>query len=357
MEEKNFLYDKFIKHFFICLCTVSALCLGIMLYYACTKVVVVSAEEAKAQVDATVEGDKEELTELVINAVAYEIEPVSSDDSGELVISCPAGISGEDVAFSVRPDLKTITFMFSEINPEFFKSAPPTGDYGKISTVSVDGNDSATALVIGYKGEGYPRLHYSTLGITLSFEENAGKKVVVIDPFYGGKYSGTIVGSLTEKDVNLKLAQKIERLAESKDYSVFLTRTADVTLLTGERLDVIAALNADYYIGLTLSANLDDLKEFGMSGVYNELYYRNGFENVDFANAVLRDAAVAASNRALGLYKATEDDIILMALEVPAVCFRAGTISNSKEAELLASGDYLDKIAEGIINSLDKTVR
>ena len=103
--------------------------------------------------------------------------------------------------------------------------------------------------------------------------------------------------------------------------------------------------------------SLADTKDFGMSAIYNSHYYRNGFENVDFADAVLKNCAVSSVNRAKGLFEADPDDVMLMALKMPAVRLKAGTITNNTEVQLLLKDDYLDRIATGIIDAIDVALK
>ena len=94
-----------------------------------------------------------------------------------------------------------------------------------------------------------------------------------------------------------------------------------------------------------------------MSAVYNSHYYRNGYENVDFADVVLRSCAESSVNKAKGLMEADSDDVILMALKIPAVRLNAGTITNLTEAQLLLKDEYLDRIATGITDAVEVAIK
>ncbi|MCQ2519943.1 MAG: N-acetylmuramoyl-L-alanine amidase [Lachnospiraceae bacterium] len=362
-KENDFSYKRFLRHFIVSLSVFCAISFGVMIYYAATKVVVVSAAEAEAQADAQIELENStlinEVTETVDDdyEVNLEVVPSEVDETGTILITCPPGIVGKDVQYSIRPDKGTVSFLFENVKPEFFVNAAPSGDFSEIKTITVNGNENFLELSFEQKDKLRPQIGYSALGITLSFAPYEKENVVIIDPYYGGIYSGTSVGNVTEKDINLKLAKRIEELSKDKNYTVYLTRTADITLKTEERLDIIECFNGSYYIGITLDSNPEDLKEFGMSAVYNKLFFRGDFENVEFADTVLKSAATAASNRALGLIEATETDVILMTLEQPAAVLKAGMISNSKEAGLLENDRYVDKIAQGVIDALDVIIK
>ncbi len=54
--------------------------------------------------------------------------------------------------------------------------------------------------------------------------------IVVIDPGHGGIDCGTSQGNILEKDLNLKLALRVEKLLQKQKIKVILTRNKDVSL-------------------------------------------------------------------------------------------------------------------------------
>lgn len=193
--------------------------------------------------------------------------------------------------------------------------------------------------------------------LDLSYLEDEVRPIVLIDPGHGGSSYGTRAGEVAEKDIVLSIAKQIRDLCPEKPYRVVLLRENDVTVNTEERISAVMDSQADYYIGIHLSSDAEDVKAFGMKATYNPTYFRNGLENVDFADAVLMNAAVCTNNRALGVENASEEDVILQVLNIPAAVLYAGYISNADEAELLSTEEYTQKIAEGIVNALDGVVK
>lgn len=342
-------YDKFIRHFLYSLLAVGTLCLIVMLIFAYNKVVVVSAEDAGILVE-------EQTEEEAVQERIVAIPLASTEDSGVITITCPPGVVGKDVSVSKRPDLKKVSFIFYDNNFEYLSNAHPTGDFSKVSSAYVTNAGDRIILDFELKDMYNPVVSYENSVITFSLAKYEKKNVVVVDPFFGGQYTGMAVGNLFEKDINLKIAEKIEKLSENKDYNVYLTRTADATLNIEERLEIIELLKAQYYVGISLDGDAEDSKNFGMSGIYNSEFYRNGMENVDFADIILKSVVNATSNRALNLKKSSSEDIILTALEIPAMTLKAGMLTNSKEAMLLDSDEYIEKIALGVIEALDSVV-
>ena len=58
-----------------------------------------------------------------------------------------------------------------------------------------------------------------------------GKYIVAIDPGHGGNDPGKIgINDKLEKDINLAIAMKLEKLLKKQDIEVVMTRTEDVGL-------------------------------------------------------------------------------------------------------------------------------
>ena len=78
-----------------------------------------------------------------------------------------------------------------------------------------------------------------------------GKIVVVIDAGHGGIDGGTAVGTHTEKEYNLKLAQYLAATLEANgNFTVVLTRDTDVYLTYLERVLIARDANADLFLAM-----------------------------------------------------------------------------------------------------------
>ncbi len=99
-------------------------------------------------------------------------------------------------------------------------------------------------------------LAFSALSAALALPASAdiaanGRVVIVLDAGHGGIDGGTAVGTLTEKEVNLKLAKYLRAVLENDDrFEVYLTREDDVYLNFYERVEVAHAHNADLFLSL-----------------------------------------------------------------------------------------------------------
>ena len=115
-------------------------------------------------------------------------------------------------------------------------------------------------------------------------------------------------------------------------------------------------LNPDCYIGLHADADAGDERKYGMYAEYNGAFYREGFSNAGFADCILRNTCEETLNRGIALYDRFDDEM-LREFEIPAMNLYVGYMSNKDEAELLKSGAYAERIAEGIIAGIEETLR
>ncbi|MDO4191579.1 MAG: N-acetylmuramoyl-L-alanine amidase [Bacteroidales bacterium] len=80
--------------------------------------------------------------------------------------------------------------------------------------------------------------------------------IVVIDPGHGGKDPGAVGFGGQEKDINLKVAQKLGALITEKykDVTVMYTRTTDKYVTLKERPEMANKANADLFISIHTNA-------------------------------------------------------------------------------------------------------
>lgn len=338
--------DKFIKISLCVAVVVTILTTTVMLTYASKKTVILS------------EADTEEaLVEAVPKAQGWTIEiPLDYDDSvSYLSFPMPSNVTARDVSYLMNYS----SGEFSLVVENTLYRQTSHGNFNYIESGEGTFDGSTTTLSFKLSETVVPEVSYYNKEARVSFVQvsKIAKPIVLIDPGHGGTKSGTVVGSISEKEQVMKLAKLIEEKTVDKPYTVLLTRTGDMTLSTEDRINTIKLLDADYYIGLHLLSDPEDTKLFGMKAAYNGTYYHGKLENAEFAAAILKAACESALDKAIGVSEAGDDEVILKLLDIPATVFYAGYLSNEDEARLLSEDSYLEKIAEGIVNALDGVVK
>ncbi|MBO4678473.1 MAG: N-acetylmuramoyl-L-alanine amidase [Lachnospiraceae bacterium] len=349
MEEQFQNRGNLIKVSFIIAIIASVLCFSVMLAYASQKTIIVNEED-----------ETDEASLEAVGGVEWAIDTKNLSDSKSAVLKVfiPSDTAMSDVTLGVRYDRKSVSVKIKNTRESYFVSDPPRGNYEhvKVARGIFDGRDTTIVFELDetctceMNGKG------RTLELKFKPVSEIEHPVVMVDAGHGGYQGGTRVGDVTEKNVTLSLASMVRELSKNKPYTVLLTREDDEFLSTQERIDSIEAVGADYYIGIHLSADVEDTKKFGMTAYYNPLYYHNGLENAEFADILLRSVATAASDKALGVFEAGEEEAALKALDIPSAYLYAGYLSNADEAKLLKDKDYLYKIAQGIVEALDTII-
>lgn len=178
--------------------------------------------------------------------------------------------------------------------------------------------------------------------------------IVVIDPVGGGEDSGLCGYAYQEKELALQVAKLVQKNFTLDDVKLYLTRAEDADVSAEDRIALINAVGADFYIRVGAAEDPADEGVYGIQCYYNDEYFFSGFGNVELADIVTKEVTIASSNRALGLIPA-EEDSILREIDIPAVQLSVGYLSNGRENNLLQQEAYLEKVAEGIINAVEKS--
>lgn len=335
---------------------VAVFSLYICLAYASGKTIIVNDEE---QTEEAIREESKPAEEIKIISWTIDTRNLKDKKADSLNIMIPAGMDASDVEISVRYDIPGISVTLKNTRESYFLSNPPKGCYDYIEEASGSFDGENTTVSFGLTESCLCSVEYenSTMELVLTPVSEAGHPLVVLDAGHGGEHSGVKAGKLCEKDVCLMIAKKVRDLSKDRAYTVLLTRSADESMTTEERIKSVEALNPDYFISIHFSGDVEDVNKFGLSACYNGTYYHNGLENVEFADKVLRNVAINTQNRALGLFEAGEQELPLKVLNMPATYLYAGFLSNKEEAALLEKGAYIEKIAQGIIDALDEVIQ
>ena len=189
--------------------------------------------------------------------------------------------------------------------------------------------------------------------------------VVVVDAGHGGTDPGKVgVDGSLEKDINLAVAERLKTYLEQDDVKVIMTREADTGLYSEtdsrkkmadmkKRCEIIEESGAD----LVVSIHQNSYHEESVSGG-QVFYYRDSSKGKALAE-ILQDRfdyVLGDQNRRLP--KANGNYYLLLHVKCPIVIVECGFLSNRKEAALLNSGEYQDKLAYtihmGIMEYLNK---
>ncbi len=178
---------------------------------------------------------------------------------------------------------------------------------------------------------------------------------IVVDAGHGGDDPGKIgINDALEKDLNLSIALKLKDLLKKEDIKVVLTRKDKNGLYSAsatnkkvedmrKRCDIITKTMPVF----TVSIHQNSYTEEYVNGA--QVFYfgqsKEGKELAETLQASLKRNLNPENNR---VAKANESYYLLKKTPTPTVIVECGFLSNSKEAELLATDEYQTKVAEAI---------
>lgn len=223
--------------------------------------------------------------------------------------------------------------------------------------------DSSLMFVMAFKNNvTFIKKNYSQKYIKITFKVPK-KHLIVIDAGHGGKDPGatSILGKFFEKDIVLVTAIELRnKLLESGRYDVILTRDSDKFVSFDDRLNIINASNAEFFISLHTDYN-PNLSCRGMS-----LYVLPDQSEDAAAFPKYKDNLKKSKRFSKYLsgyipqlckikkHACRTADLKILKNEIPSVLVELACISNKTDSNLLLSKLFRDKIICAMLYALDR---
>jgi N-acetylmuramoyl-L-alanine amidase len=196
---------------------------------------------------------------------------------------------------------------------------------------------------------------------------------VVIDPGHGGQNTGTqsIADRTSEKDWTLDWALRLAPLLTANGWRVVLTRTNDVDVSLADRVSLADAVKADLFVSLHFNSGFPNTELTGLEtfcltpvGLPSTLtrdyeddltkeFPNNAYdgENLRYAFRLHRAVLDATHTADRGIRRARFMGV-LRGQNRPAVLLEAGYLSNPREARLIATPAYRQRLAQAVVRAL-----
>ncbi len=172
------------------------------------------------------------------------------------------------------------------------------------------------------------------------------KKIIIIDVGHGGHDNGAKIYGVVEKEIVLKIANKIKELNNSNDTEIILTRNSDEFVTLRNRVKLINSLNAEYMISLHVS----EYKDETMKGSIFYTSTQNEFNDESNILAQIIKKSLQVDTRTNEIRNA--NFYILKNVNCPATVIELGFLTNEDDRKFLISRKGQDKIAKAIIEAL-----
>lgn len=178
-------------------------------------------------------------------------------------------------------------------------------------------------------------------------------RIVVLDPGHGGSDTGTVAHGLTESEVTLDLARRIEGRLSATGVTVLLTRSA----ATGPEDLVRASIANRAHADIMLSLHCDSTDQSRASGVATFFWGLERFGawsavGEHLANLIQRE--IVSRTGLADCRTHPRGWQLLQRTQMPTVRIEAGYLSHRHDAARLADPAFLDTLAEAIVVALQR---
>jgi N-acetylmuramoyl-L-alanine amidase len=178
-------------------------------------------------------------------------------------------------------------------------------------------------------------------------------RIVVLDPGHGGDDTGTVAHQLTESEVNLELARRIEGRLSAIGVTVLFTRSATTGPDDLMRATMANQAGAD----IMLSLHCDSTDQSRASGVATFFWGLDRFGawsavGEHLANLIQRE--IVSRTGLADCRSHPRGWELLRRTQMPTVRIEAGYLSHQEDAAKLADPGFLDTLAEAIVIALQR---
>lgn len=190
------------------------------------------------------------------------------------------------------------------------------------------------------------------------------QKVVVLDPGHGGDDPGKVgINKALEKDLNLAIAKKVQNILQKQSITVVMTRETQDGLYDKsasnkkqqdmkKRCGIIDGAEPEFTVSIHQNS-------YTSESVYGPqvFYYSQSAEGEKIAQYIQQQLNEQLEVDRPREIKGNDSYYLLKKTKNPTVIVECGFLSNSKEAELLVTEEYQEKVAKaistGIMNCLN----
>ncbi len=171
---------------------------------------------------------------------------------------------------------------------------------------------------------------------------------VVVDAGHGGKETGAIYGGVYEKDLNLDIAKRLQRLLKNEGIRVYMTREGDSTVGLYERSGLANRLNADLLISVHNNAEVYPVSSGTMTLYHpSSAKSKGGLDTWELASIVQMELTGRLRTNNLRTISRPELAVLRTSL-MPAVIAEIGYMTSNRELQKLKTPSYREEAAKAL---------
>ena len=214
---------------------------------------------------------------------------------------------------------------------------PVVGKLNAGNKVSVYRYEGEWAYIQSGNLSGYVNNYY------LASPSNNTKNKITIDAGHGGSDPGASGNGIIEKELNLDVALRVEKLLKQKGIDVVMTRKGDTYPTLSERVKIGVNSKSDAFV--SIHGNSAVASASGTETYFSSASTRAG-DSKQLATFIQNRLypALGTNNRGVK----DKDYYVVDKNPLPAALVELGFLSNASDASKLSSNYYRDKAAEAI---------
>ncbi|MFL0196137.1 N-acetylmuramoyl-L-alanine amidase CwlD [Clostridium sp. WILCCON 0269] len=207
---------------------------------------------------------------------------------------------------------------------------------------------------------------YMPFGISSNIVKASQKDdiIILLDPGHGGIDSGAVSkDGIMEKEINLKISNKLKDKLSKRGYKVFMTRYEDQGLYTDEGkirkkkvedLNNRCKLKEDSKCHMFISIHLNMFPQSKYYGA--QVWYSKNENSKKLAGILQKNLVSDLDKNNNRKEKAAFDSYKVLRCKdnMPSILVECGFLSNTEEKDKLMKDEYQDKIAECIVRSINE---
>jgi N-acetylmuramoyl-L-alanine amidase len=180
---------------------------------------------------------------------------------------------------------------------------------------------------------------------------------IVLDAGHGAGNLGAHIKSpyVVEKKLTLQTTLMTKKYLEQLGYKVVLTRSKDVFVPLTKRVEIANRTDAEVFVSIHFnSCHVSSI--CGMEIFYSDsTYHGKVAASKKLGQNILTQILANTHANSRGVKRS--NFYVVRETKMPAVLVEGGFMTNTQELTLLRSPQYLDRIAKGIAEGVDKFMR
>lgn len=184
---------------------------------------------------------------------------------------------------------------------------------------------------------------------------NRAKPVIILDAGHGGTDEGAKVRGILEKKITLRTCYLAKSHLEEMGFTVILTRARDLFVPLNRRVEIANRRKPALFVSVHFNASVNPVAK-GIEVFYpNSKLKERSLNSKKLANCILFELTEQTESVSRGVKLGNFQ--VIRDTQMPAVLVEAGFITNNDERSLLRTETYLDRIAKGIAEGVEKYLK